>query len=290
MPVREPIGRTFPVASLEVIRMPTMLDTLQLWWRHRNEWRRPERASGGRRIVGAQYTFRGDKLHAPWGPKPRFMPEAMRADGWGWLPDFRRVMILSAWESREAIEAHESKLVLPKGTERWAVRLRPVKIRGKIYGEQVLGDFTEVGGSGHKPGIGMTWNKHGLWHEPAFHAWIRKIADDSHESPGVLASMSTGWLLGLPYFSAFTITCWRRLDDVVRFAYRRPAHAEVIKWYGAPERFSEPWWGRFVVEESRGTLAGKDPFEGLELDPEEPPPDDGRAATEAVATPAGSPS
>jgi hypothetical protein len=54
----------------------------------------------------------------------------------------------------------------------------------------------------------------------------------------------------------------------------------VIKWYGDPERFSEPWWGRFVVEESRGTLAGKNPFEGLELDPELPE----RAPEPAVAS------
>jgi hypothetical protein len=290
MPAREPIGRTFPIATVEVIGMPTLLEACQLWWRHSRAWKRRERATGGRQIVGAQYTFRGDELHAPWGPKPRFFPEGMRADGWGWFPDARRVLILSAWESREALDAYEAKLRLPEGTERWVARLRPIKVKGKVEGEQVLGEFTDVGGTGHKPGLSMTWNKHGLWHEPAFRSWIRKIADDSHQSPGVLASMSSGWALGLPYFRAFTLTCWRRLDDSVKFAYKRPAHADVIKWYGDPERFSEPWWGRFVVEESRGTLAGKNPYEGLELDLDAPSPDDGRVATEAAATPAAFPS
>jgi hypothetical protein len=283
MPVREPLGRTFPVATLEVFRMPTLLDAYQLWWRHLGEWKHRQRATGGRQIVGVQYTFRGSELHAPWGPKPRFLPEAMRADGWGWWPDMRRVLVLSAWESREALAAYEEKLELPKGTERWALRLRPVKIKGKIEGEQVLGEFTDLAGTGHKPGLSMTWNKHLLSHEPAFHSWVRKIADDFKEHPGALASLSTGWVPGIPYFRAFTVTCWRRLDDLVQFSYRRQAHADVIKWYGNPERFSEPWWGRFVVEESRGTLAGRDPYAGLELDPEEPARAEPMRATAATA-------
>jgi hypothetical protein len=290
MQVREPIGRTFPIATVEVIRMPTLLEAFQVWWRYTRAWKLRERATDGRQIVGAQYTFRGDELHAPWGPKPRFFPEAMRPDAWGWFPDMRRVLILSAWESRDAHDSYEAKLHLPEGTERWVARLRPVKVKGKIEGEQVLGEFTELAGTGHKPGVSMTWNKHGLWHEPTWRAWVRKIVDATHKSPGALASMGTGWALGLPYFRAFTLTCWRRLDDSVKFAYRTPDHADVITWWGDPERFSEPWWGRFVVEQSRGTLAGKDPFEGVELDPEAPPPDDGRVATEPAATPAASPS
>jgi hypothetical protein len=180
------------------------------------------------------------------------------------------VMILSAWQTRDALDAYEESLALPRGTERWFARLRPVKVKGTIEGEQVLGEFLDTAGSGHKPGMSMTWNKHGLWHEPAFHSWVRRIADDTHETPGALASMSTGWVLGLPYFRAFTMTWWERLDDLVKFSYRRDQHAQVIKWYGDPARFSEPWWGRFVVEEARGTVGGRNPFEGLELDPELP--------------------
>jgi hypothetical protein len=267
------------IASVEIVKTPEYRQATRIWRDAVGAWKHRERARGGRQIVGAQFTFRGDDLYAPWGPKPRLFPNALRADGWGWFGDFRRVMILSRWDSREALDAYEEGLRLPDGSERWMARLRPVKVRGRIEGEQILGDFLDAAGTGHKPGLSMTWNKHGLWHEPAFHSWVRRIADDSQRSPGVIASMSTGWALGLPYFRAFTLTFWNRLDDSLRFAYRREDHKGVIDWYGNPERFTEPWWGRFVVEESRGTLAGRDPFAGLELDPA--PPE--RAAPEPAA-------
>jgi hypothetical protein len=217
--------------------------------------------------MGCQYTFRGDQVHAPWGPKPRVLPNVMRKDGWGWWPTLRRLMVLTAWRDQDALDAYERKHRWPKNAEVWHARLRPVKVKGSIENEKVLGEFVKTRGTDHKPGVVVTWNHMGMWRLPAFRVWVRKIADDGHVTPGSLASLNTGWILGLPYFRAFTISCWRELGDSVQWAYRRKQHADVIKWYGQPERFGEPWWGRFVIEESRGTLAGRDPFEGLELDP-----------------------
>lgn len=53
MPAREPIGRTLPIATVKVIRMPTLLEALQLWWRHSRAWKHRSRATDGRQIVGA---------------------------------------------------------------------------------------------------------------------------------------------------------------------------------------------------------------------------------------------
>jgi hypothetical protein len=275
-------GRNVVIASIEITRMPTYRKAFAFWLQNYRAWRNRSRAQPGRQIVGAQVTFSGnDGIYRPWGPKPRIFPDALRNDGWGWWFDSHRVMVLSAWESREALDAHEQSLVLPAGTERWFARLRPVKVKGTIWGERVLGEFTKTGGTGHKPGLAMTWNRHFLWQAPSFHKWVLKIADDSHESHGAIASMSTGWVFGLPYFSAFTLTFWERLEDMVKFAYKRDVHTGAIDWYGKPPyRFGEPWWGRFVVEESRGTLGGRNPYEGLVLDPDVP---ERAAATAASA-------
>ena len=261
------------IASIEITSMPTWRQAFDLWWDAFRAWKDRSRGVPGREIVGAQYTFQGElKMHRPWAPKPRVFPNALRRDGWGWRPDMRRIMILSAWESRDALDAYEARLELPPGTERWFARLRPVKVKGSINGERVLGEFLNARGTGHKPGLSMTWNKHYVWEAPSFHSWVLKIADDSHETPGALASMSTGWALGLPYFRAFTLSFWEHLDDSLKFAYKREVHGDAMDWYGKkpPYRFGEPWWGRFVVEESRGTLGGRNPYAGLVLDPPAP--------------------
>lgn len=254
------------IVTIDVVATRRLSEAFRIWREANRAWSRRERAEPGRLVMGAQYTFRGERLHAPWGRKPRILPNVLRKDGWGWLPDMRRVFMLTAWTDEPALEAYERAREWPPGAERWHARLRPVKVKGAIEREKVLGEFVKTAGTNDKPGIVVTWNHMGLWRLPAFRGWVRRIADDGQRSPGALASFNTGWVLGFPWFRAFTVTCWRELADSVTFAYKRETHAAVIPWYGNPERFGEPWWGRFVVEESSGTLAGRDPFAGLRLD------------------------
>jgi hypothetical protein len=261
------------------------LAAYRVWREAKRAWDRgPGSSMPGRTVVGAQYTFRGERVHAPWGPKPRVLPNVLRADGWGWIPTLMRVMILTRWEDEGALRAFEATDPWPRGAEHWHARLRPVKVKGEIEGEQHLGDFLAARGTDDEPGVMITWNKMRIWRLPAFRLWVRRIADDQQVAPGSLASFNAADMLRPFWFKAFTISCWEHLGDAVAWAYKREPHKSVIKWYGNPHRFGEPWWGRFVVEESRGTLAGRDPFEGIELSPAPAPVAAPAPAVEAAAS------
>jgi hypothetical protein len=49
---------------------------------------------------------------------------------------------------------------------------------------------------------------------------------------------------------------------MVDWAYRDPVHREAMAWLESfpDELRSRAWFGRFAVERSAGTIAGRDPF------------------------------
>ena len=57
---------------------------------------------------------------------------------------------------------------------------------------------------------------------------------------------------------------------MVGWAYRGPVHREAMAWLESfPEELrSRAWFGRFLVERSEGTLAGRDPFSHLRRQPQ----------------------
>jgi hypothetical protein len=252
--------------TLEIVAFCRPVESVRTWRKVRRAWRDPELEwVEGRTLLGCQFTFRGRDVHPRRGPKPRLLPNAMRRDGWGWWLDLRRVLVLAAWDDEQALARHEAAGPYPGACERWQAKLRPVKVRGSIRGEQRLPEMLETGGTDSLPGVVVTWNELPVRHFAAFRRRLWRIADQAHRSEGALASLSSGHFLGFPRFSAFTVSCWRTLGDAVAFAYSREPHRGVVRWYGRPHRFGEPWWGRFVIVRSIGTLAGRDPFEGLEL-------------------------
>lgn len=256
------------LVTLDVVSFRNPWHAFRAWRAARRPWLRGERETvPGRSVLGAMYTFWGRDVHPPRGPKPRVFTNSLRRDAWGIFPDLRRIFVLSLWESEEALARFEATRPYARADERWSARLRPVKVKGSIHGEQRLPEMLETRGTDHLPGIVVTWNKMYMHRLPPFRLRLRRAADQAHASPGALASFLTGHVLSPPHFYAFTISCWRRLADAAAFAYRGEPHVGIMRWYGSPHRFGEGWWARFVIERSEGTLAGRDPFAGAELEP-----------------------
>jgi len=215
----------------------------------------------GRTLLGALYAGGGAALHAPWPAQPdglaRFLP---RDNGWTRL-DLRRVLIIAAWDSAAAADRYEAQQRFPRAMEHWRVRLRPVLVTGAIRGVNPFGELRAARGTEHEPGLVLTWADVPPRFQPRFVRDSFRSIKTQHRHPGLRASFGSAYPR-LGTFRGFTVSCWHDLASMVDWAYRDKVHREAMAWFESfPEQLrSRAWFGRFAVERSEGTLAGRDPF------------------------------
>jgi hypothetical protein len=245
-------------ASIDVIRTRTRREAVGLL--------RATRAADvpGRTVLGALYTGGGTGLHAPW-PSPGgglagFLP---RDNGWTRL-DLRRVLIISAWDDAGAADGYETQHRYPRGEEHWRVRMRPVFVTGAVRGVNPFGELRATRGTEHEPGLVLTWADVPPRFQPRFARDSFRSINTQHRHGGLLASFGSAYVRA-GNFRGFTVSCWRDLASMVDWAYRDEVHREAMAWFESSdaELRSRAWFGRFVVERSEGTIAGRDPFARL---------------------------
>jgi hypothetical protein len=119
-------------------------------------------------------------------------------------------------------------------------------------------------GTEHEPGLVLTWADVPPRFQPRFARDSFRAINTQHRHPGLSASFGSAYLR-LGTFRGFTVSCWRDLASMVDWAYGDGAHREAMAWFESfPEELrSRAWFGRFVVERSEGTLAGRDPFRAV---------------------------
>ncbi len=245
-------------ASIDVVRTRTRREAVGLL--------RAVRAADvpGRTLLGALYAGGGTDLHAPWPASPaglaRFVP---RDNGWASV-DLRRVLIVAAWRDAAAADRYEAQQRFPRATEHWRVRLRPVFVTGAIRGVNPFGELRAARGSEGEPGLVLTWADVPPRLQPRFVRDSFRSIKTQHRHPGLRASFGSAYIR-LGTFRGFTVSCWRDLASMVDWAYGDKVHREAMAWFQSfPEDLrARAWFGRFVVERSEGTLAGRDPFAGL---------------------------
>lgn len=144
------------------------------------------------------------------------------------------------------------------------MRLRPVVVTGAIRGVNPFGELRAARGSGHAPGLVLTWADVPPRFQPRFARDSFRSINTQHEHPGLRASFGSAYIR-IGAFRGFTVSCWRDLASMVDWAYRDKVHREAMAWFEShPEELrSRAWFGRFAVERSEGTLAGRDPFASL---------------------------
>ena len=108
---------------------------------------------------------------------------------------------------------------------------------------------------------GVTWADVPPRFQPRFVRDSYRSIATQHRHPGLRASFGS-LHIRLGALRGFTVSCWRDLASMADWAYRDRVHREAMAWFEShPAQLrSRAWFGRFVVERSEGSLAGRDPF------------------------------
>ncbi|MCP9489574.1 MAG: hypothetical protein MSC31_06815 [Solirubrobacteraceae bacterium MAG38_C4-C5] len=199
--------------------------------------------------------------------------------------DLRRWALFGVWEDVAALETFLAESQVPARwraleAETFHVRLEPLRSHGAWGGSDPLaqapgaGPLAPAGPRGTSaPAAGgesagspaahdgpvaiLTRARIRATRLRAFYGAIQPPATELLRASGRLASVGVGeW----PVARQATFSVWRSLSDAQAYAYRSPAHAEVVRRTRAEDWYAEELFARFRPYAQQGTWDGRDPL------------------------------
>ena len=173
--------------------------------------------------------------------------------------DPRRWGLLAVWDDDAAAEAFEHG-PLPErwrrsADEEWVARLEPLAARGRWSRREPFGTPAPPAWDG--PVAAITRARLVLRKAAGFWSAVPPVSADLHEAPGLRTALGIG---EAPVGLQGTFSVWDSSAALNAFAYRRPAHAAVVRRTAAEGWYAEELFARFAVRSTSGTLRGVDPL------------------------------
>jgi hypothetical protein len=175
--------------------------------------------------------------------------------------DPRRWAMFGVWRDEKALEAFLADSAVASrwsalAEEAWHVRLEPIRSRG-TWQKRALFAASPVPAASSGPVAVLTRASIRPSRLVAFHRAVPPPARELSRAPGVLAALGIG---ERPVGTQATFSLWRSEEDMRRYAYESPAHADVIRRRREECWYSEELFARFRPYGSTGTWDGDDPL------------------------------
>ncbi len=135
--------------------------------------------------------------------------------------------------------------------EHLTVTMRPLVSRGRWSGRDPFAVPDTKAGPGPIAAITRARIKPSMWSK--FWSAVPPVSLDLRDDPGVAFTLGIG---EAPVGLQGTFSIWRNAKAISDFAYRRPAHAEVVRKTHELDWYAEEMFTRFQVLEIEGTYAG----------------------------------
>ena len=169
--------------------------------------------------------------------------------------DPRHWAILTTWVDAQHADAFDESSVVRTwarhSDEQLKVRMQPLVSRGSWSGRTPFAVPDTKAGPGPIAAITRARIKPRLWTK--FWSSVPPVSLDLHSDPGVVFTLGIG---EAPVGLQGTFSIWRNAKAISDFAYRRPAHAEVVRKTHELNWYAEEMFTRFQVLDVTGTYEG----------------------------------
>lgn len=162
---------------------------------------------------------------------------------------------LTTWVDENHAQAFDDSRVMSAwnaaSDEHLTVTMVPLVSRGKWSGREPFRVPDTKAGPGPIAAITRARIKPRMW--PKFWSSVPPVSLDLRSDPGVAFTLGIG---EAPVGLQGTFSIWRNAKAISDFAYRRPAHAEVVRKTHELDWYAEEMFTRFQVLSIDGTYAG----------------------------------
>ncbi|ASB50184.1 hypothetical protein [Alkalitalea saponilacus] len=180
--------------------------------------------------------------------------------GFSIKPDFATYALLTVWDDKVAAKNFESSSEIMndfryRTKEIYSIFMIPVQSRGSWSGANPFHP-SEIK-IGHKPLVVITRASIRVKRLLKFWLHVSSVTKSQKKAEGLLFTKGIG---ELPLIEQATISIWKSLNDMQKFAYHKSgAHAKVVEMAHEFKVFSEDLFARFLILETKGSWRGADP-------------------------------